>query len=103
MFTKMSCCRGHELPAPYFYLQIFLQGYAGADISKAWEQFSNWSAVTPQGGLKAEGNYLCVDCFFEVLALLESWRIGGLEGARAYCERALAEGAGAGSGKPKAA
>lgn len=82
MFTKMTCCRGHVLPAPYFYLRVFVQGNIGPDIRDAWAHFADWSAVDPEGRIRPEANYFCPECFFELLALMEAWRTGGLAGAK---------------------
>jgi hypothetical protein len=85
----MQCCREHALTAPYFFFLIRSMGDVDTDpeIRNIFAKYADWQALDDKGEPKQGANWLCADDFFELLALMEAWRTGGLEGARAWCER----------------
>ena len=90
MIRKMTCARGgHELTVPFFEISsiTYTGNLASEDLVRI-NPLVCWSTHDEQGQPKADGHYFCGDDFLELVGLMEAWRVGGLSGAKAFCEQA---------------
>jgi|GEM_PF-4771907 hypothetical protein len=70
-----QCCRGHDLTVPYIcFSHLRIIGGADAGVMGELQKYLNWQAEDDDNQLRADAYLLCLDCAFELLALMEKWR-----------------------------
>jgi hypothetical protein len=72
-----QCCRGHDLTVPYIcFSHLRIIGGADDEAMAELRKYLKWQAEDDENNLQPGAYLLCLDCAFELLAVMERWRQG---------------------------
>ena len=77
--ANMTCARGHVLTAPYIHFDcISVTGLLSEDDQAALLSVAErWEAIDADGNVRGAARYLCLSCFLELIAVMDTFCANG--------------------------